>query len=130
MRIVADRQPRQDPSTTSVAGAVHRALAPIHKTPLGIAVGAVCAVGIFAITVFHVVLRPIDALDIQLLGQYFYGYDVSWRGAFVGMFWGFVTGFVTGWFTAFVRNFAVAVRVLVLKSKAELTEVKDFLDQI
>jgi hypothetical protein len=80
--------------------------------------------------VFHVVLRPIDALDIQLLGQYFYGYDVSWRGAFVGMFWGFVTGFVTGWFTAFVRNFAVAVRVLVLKSKAELTEVKDFLDQI
>jgi hypothetical protein len=97
---------------------------------LGIAVGTVCGLGIFALTVFHIVFQPTDALDIGLLAQYFHRYEVTWRGAFIGLFWGFVTGFVAGWFIAFVRNLVIAVRVLVLRGKAELTQIKDFLDHI
>jgi hypothetical protein len=106
------------------------AFAPVHKMALGVAVGTVFGLVIFAVTVFHVVLRPVGALDIRLLAQYFYGYDVSWPGAFVGLFWGFATGFVMGWFVAFVRNFVIATRIFTLKAKADLVRTADFLDHI
>ncbi len=106
------------------------ALLPVHKRALGVAVGVVFGIGIFALTAFHVLFRPPGALNIGLLAEYFYRYEVSWRGAFVGLFWGFATGFIAGWFVAFVRNFAVAIRVIVLRRKAELAQVQDFLDLI
>jgi len=106
------------------------ALGPAHKRALGAALGIVCGAGVFLITVFHVVLHPTDGLEIGLLAQYFYGYEVSWQGAFVGLFWGCVTGFVAGWFLAFVRNFVISVRMMLLRDKAELARMKDFLDYI
>jgi len=106
------------------------AFAPVHKMALGVAVGTVTGAVIFAITIFHVIVRPANAIDIGLLAQYFYGYEISWQGAFVGLFWGFVSGFVTGWFVAFVRNFVVAVRIFTVRTKAELLQTKDFLDHI
>jgi hypothetical protein len=107
-----------------------RVLAPVHKRALGVAVGLVFGVMIFAVTVFHVVLRPVTAPDIALLAQFFYGYTVSWRGAFVGLLWGFFTGFVAGWFVAFARNFIGAVTAFLFRAKAELSQTKDFLDHI
>jgi hypothetical protein len=105
------------------------AFAPIHKRALGVAAGTAFGLLIFAITVFHVVFRPVDT-GVTLLSQYFYGYELSWKGAFVGLFWGFVTGFVMGWFVAFARNFANAIRIFALRTKAELAQTKDFLDHI
>jgi hypothetical protein len=105
-------------------------LAPVHKLAVGIAVGSFCGAAFFALTAFHVVLRPAGALDIGLLAQYFNGYEVSWKGAAIGLFWGFLSGFVAGWFVAFVRNFVIAVRVLMLKGKADLAQARDFLDHI
>jgi hypothetical protein len=116
------------------ARVLHMPVAPavgsVHKRALGVAVGTLGGLSIFALTAFHVVFQPADALDIGLLAQYFYRYAVSWPGAFVGLFWGFVTGFVAGWFTAFVRNVVVAVRVFALRGKAELSQIRDFLDHI
>ena len=109
---------------------VASALGPAHKRALGAALGIVCGAGVFLITAFHVVLHPTDAIEIGLLAQYFYGYEVSWPGAFVGLFWGCATGFVAGWFLAFVRNFVIGVRVTLLRDKAELARMKDFLDHI
>ena len=109
---------------------VARAFAPVHKRALGVAVGAVFGLAIFAITAFHVMFRPPNAPHIELLAEYFYGYEVSWRGAAVGLFWGFFTGFVAGWFVAFTRNLVTAVRAFTLKTKAELARTRDFLDHI
>jgi hypothetical protein len=109
---------------------VASALGPAHKRALGVALGIVCGAGVFLITAFHVVFQPTDALEIGLLAQYFYGYEVSWRGAFVGLFWGCVTGFVAGWSLAFVRNFVIGIRMMLLRDKAELSRMKDFLDHI
>jgi hypothetical protein len=105
------------------------AFAPVHKRALGVAVGTACGLILFALTIFHVVLQP-RGLELGLLAQYFYGYEVSWKGAFIGLFWGFVTGFVMGWFVAFTRNFVSAVRIFVLKTKVDLARTKDFLDHI
>jgi hypothetical protein len=106
------------------------AFAPLHKRALGVAVGCVAGLGFFVVTAFHVVLRPADAPPLALLGQYFYGYEVSWGGAFVGLFWGFFTGFVAGWFVAFVRNLVTAIRIFIVRTKGELAQTKDFLDHI
>ena len=104
--------------------------APMHKRALGMAVGLTAAVALFAVTAFHVIARPDGALSIELLSQYFYGYNVSWTGAFIGAWWVFVVGFVGAWFTAFLRNFAVAVWLMVVRMRANLDETRDFLDHI
>ena len=110
------------------------AFAPIHKSAMGVAVGIVAGLLLFALTLFHVAVGdtsgPTSGPNLWLLGQYFYGYRVTVQGAFVGLFWGFMTGFVIGWFTAFVRNFVVTVAVFTLRTKAELEQTTDFLDHI
>lgn len=113
-----------------VERALRRAFAPYHKRVLGIASGTVAAVMVFAVTVFHVVAAPSRALNLALLAQYFYGYDVTWRGAFVGAWWAFVAAFVAGWFAAFVYNLVLATKLFFLRSKADLSRVTDFLDHI
>ena len=94
------------------------ATAPMHKRAFGIAVGVIAGTLIFLVTAFHLIVDPPNALNIALLGQYFYGYQVTWRGAFVGLAWGFATGFIAGWFIAFVRNLVVTVTVFALKTRA------------
>ncbi len=106
------------------------AFAPLDKRALGIAVGLTLGAGVFALTAFHLIASPSNAIDISLLAHYLYGYTVSWKGALVGSFWGFFSGFVAGWFTAFCRNMLIAMWIFVGQTKAELTATRDFLDHI
>jgi hypothetical protein len=106
------------------------AFAPVHKRALGLAVGLTVGVVLFAVTAFHVLAQPEHSPEIALLSQYFYGYEVSWRGAAIGFAWGLMTGFVAGWFLAFVRNLVMAIFVFVVRAKAELKQTADFLDHI
>jgi hypothetical protein len=106
------------------------AFAPVHKRALGVAVGLTAALVVFGVTAFHVIGNPERAPQIGLLSQYFFGYEVTWRGAFIGAFWGFVAGFVAGWFVAFVRNLVTAIFVFMVRAKAELKQTADFLDHI
>ena len=108
-----------------------RVCAPVHKRVLGLAVAITTGGLVFAVTAFHILfVDPSQALNIELLNQYFYGYTVSWAGAAIGAFWGMVGGFVAGWFLAFVRNVCVASRVWYLSARADLATTRDFLDQI
>jgi hypothetical protein len=77
-----------------------------------------------------VVLDPDPSLNLALLSQYFAGYTVSWAGAGIGAAWGFATGFCAGWFTAFVRNLVLALSLFFMRSQAELSSSRDFLDHI
>ena len=104
--------------------------APVHKRVLGVAVGLTAGALIFLVTVFHVIVQPPGALNLALLAQYFYGYEVSLKGAAIGAFWACVSGFVAGWFLAFVRNLCVAIRVRYLSARADLVNAHDFLDHI
>ena len=74
------------------------AFLPLHKRALGTAVGLVGGALLFLATAFSMVVLGGDAAGLGLLGEYFYGYDVSWSGAFIGFFWGFLTCFVFAWF--------------------------------
>ncbi len=107
------------------------AFTPMHKRALGLAFGTAAALLVFGVTVVHLLfVRQRDALNLYLLREYFYGYDVSWPGAFIGAWWGFFTGFVAGWFLAFARNVALALSLFITRTRAELRESRDFLDHI
>ncbi len=106
------------------------AFAPLHKRAFGTAVGAATGLVFFGITALHLILRPETHVPLWLLAEYFYGYTVSWQGAFVGLFWGFFVGFVAGWFLAFCRNLAITVSIFITRSRAELAATRDFLDHI
>ncbi len=47
---------------------------------------------------------------LALLGQFFWGYTVSFWGSLVGLFYGFVTGFVLGFAVAFLYNIFLSLR--------------------
>ena len=104
------------------------AFAPVHKLALGVAFGFVIASLIAAVTAFQVMAQPPSGLPLELLAQYFHGYTVTWPGVAIGAAWGFLTGFVAGWFMAFVRNFFLAVWLIAVRARAELTN--SFLDHI
>lgn len=106
------------------------AFAPAHKSAMGIAVGAVAALSCFLVTAVPLVRGRPDALELELLSQYFYGYDVSWSGALLGAAWAAFVGFVLGWFFAFLRNALLAFRLVVLRARAELKQTRDFMDHI
>jgi hypothetical protein len=106
------------------------AFLPLHKMALGIAFGVAAALVVFLMTAIYIVRNPQGAPDISLLRNYFAGYSVSWAGAFIGAAWAGFTGFVCGWFLAFVRNFALATQLVLLRARAELQQTRDFLDHI
>jgi hypothetical protein len=105
------------------------AFATLHKRALGVAVGLTVALVVAVVTIFHIISRPSD-VPIHLIAEYFYGYDTTWRGMFIGAWWGFVAGFVAGWFLAFVRNFMLATWMFVVRTRATLTQTQDFLDHL
>lgn len=108
---------------------VRLAFAPLHKRAFGTAAGLASGLLVFAATAYTLLVVP-EAPGLDLLGEYFYGYTVSWKGAVIGFCWGGFVGFVAGWFTAFCRNLALALLVFVGRTRAELEATRDFLDHI
>jgi len=129
MSTVTRIHPEVEPERMRVEERLTLAFAPLDKRAFGVAIGVAFAAVIFVITIVHVIKQPAGP-NIGLLRFYFYGYSVSWAGAFIGAFWAFVAGFVAGWFVAFCRNFVIAVSVFLTRARAELQATRDFLDHI
>ena len=106
------------------------AFAPLHKRAFGTAIGLAVGLLLFLVTFVAVLHGGIPGENLWLLKQYFYGYSVTWAGAFIGLGWGMVAGFVAGWFFAFCRNFVLAASIFWLRTRAELAQSRDFLDHI
>jgi hypothetical protein len=118
------------PLPTPLPPDLELAFEPLHKRAFGIAVGVASGLIFFLITAVVLVRRPDPAPAIHVLDQYFYGYTVSWGGAFLALAWGFVVGFVAGWFTAFTRNLVIAASLWLTRTRAELDATRDFMDHI
>lgn len=124
---------RDDVSSTAereLIPAVNIAFARLHKAAFGVATGVAGALIMGVITLFVLIMPRAQGFPLGLLGEYFAGYSVSWMGLFVGMGWGFVIAFVAGWFVAFCRNLSLAIIALVIRTRAELSETRTFLDHI
>ena len=109
---------------------LHLAFARLHKAAFGAAMGVAGAIVIGLLTIVSLVSARARGFPLELLGEYFAGYSVSWGGVIIGMLWGFVVAFVAGWFVAFCRNLALAIIAFAIRTRAELEQTKNFLDHI
>ncbi|MHC4455154.1 MAG: hypothetical protein ACYSWS_10765, partial [Planctomycetota bacterium] len=101
----------------------------MDKLGLGMAIGVVSGLSIFFATLFLIIKGgDIVGPNLRLLDQYFIGYSVSLKGAFVGMFYSFFWGFLFGWTFAYLRNLLLAVFIYRVKKKLEMLTFRDFLD--
>ncbi len=107
------------------------AFAPLHRVALGVAAGTVYGGIMFLLTEILVLKGgyPLGP-NLALLGEFFFGYSVSFVGGFVGLAWGFAVGFVLGWGFAVAHNLAIWIWLLVIRSQAEMEQYGDFLDHL
>ena len=105
------------------------AFARVDKTALGLAIGIVGGLTVFAATVFLLIKGgEVVGPNLALLGQFFFGYTVTIKGAFIGLIYGFAAGFALGWLIAFFRNSLLTAYLLSLKTRANLTSSLDSID--
>jgi hypothetical protein len=110
--------------------ALQLAFSRLHKAAFGVATGVAGALFMGALTLVCLVSPRARSFPLDLLGEYFAGYSVSWTGILVGMGWGFVIGFIGGWFVAFCRNLALAISAFMIRTRAEIEQTRNFLDHI
>jgi protoporphyrinogen oxidase len=111
-----------DPATV----VIRRAFARIDGVALGAALSAVSALYVFLPTVW-LIITGTQRLDpgLYLLSQYFIGYKVSWRGAFLGLFYGAAVGFVFGWSLASLRNGLLRLYLRLVKIMEEIRSLQE-----
>lgn len=73
--------------------------------------GLIGGLGLFLMTVWLIVkggerVGP----HLGLLGQYFIGYSVTWKGSIIGFFWGALAGAGIGWAIGNIYNRIVGIR--------------------
>ena len=101
----------------------------IDKLAFATAIGSTFGLLIFIATMLSIVNgEKVVNSDFELLSQYFVGFSVTIRGAFVGAVYCFVWGFLFGWLFAYLRNIFVALYIYRIKRKAQMLSFNDFLD--
>ena len=65
---------------------------------------------------------------ITLFSQYFIGYTLTLKRAFVAFGYNFIWGFLVGWLFAYLRNLFLGFYVYRMKRKEEILTFKDYLD--
>ena len=98
------------PPTAPDEAEVLRAVRSIRSRLAGLTLGLLAGFGLFLATAILLVKGGENVgAHLNLLGEYFPGYRVTWGGAVLGLLYGFVTGFAARWFVGWVYN-AVAGR--------------------
>jgi hypothetical protein len=90
---------------------VTRAVLRVHAGVLALVGGFLGGAGVFVATAWLLIKGgPTVGAHLQLLGQFFYGYSVSWGGSVVGFLYGACLGAVMGGLTGAIYNLVVALR--------------------
>ena len=104
--------------------------AKIDKIAFATATGSVLGILMFVATLWLVIKGGnVVGPNLRLLGEYFKGYTVTVKGAFLAFVYSFLWGFLIGWLFAYIRNITLAFYIYHLKKKAEAFTLRDFFDQ-
>lgn len=83
----------------------------LNATVMGIVLGTIFGLILFISTIWLVIKGgEVVGPHLALLGQYFFGYDVTVGGSFIGFFYGFLTGFIIGYAIAAIYNWVLNFR--------------------
>ncbi|MGH7791549.1 MAG: hypothetical protein ACREOB_04465, partial [Thermodesulfobacteriota bacterium] len=111
--------------------ALIQTFARMDKLAFATAIGSVGGLVIFLATIWLIIREnEIVGPSLELLGEYFIGYTVSLKGAFIGTGYSFLWGFIFGWLFAYLRNFFLGLFVYRARKKAEALSLKNLLDYI
>jgi hypothetical protein len=90
---------------------VNQAVVRLQTGVLTIVCALLGGVGLFMMTAWLLIKGgPQVGAHLQLLGHYFIGYSVTWKGSLVGLFYGALVGGVVGWAIGTIYNGIVAIR--------------------
>lgn len=90
---------------------VSRAIVRIQAGVLALVCALLGGGGLFLMTVWLLLKGGAQVgSHLQLLGQYFPGYAVTWTGSVLGLFYGALTGGVIGWVIGTIYNQIVGIR--------------------
>jgi len=90
---------------------VSRIIVRVQAGVLAVVGALIGGIGLFVMTAWLLIKGgPQVGEHLQLLGQYFIGYSVTWGGSLVGFFYGALTGGIAGWALGTVYNRIVSLR--------------------
>lgn len=108
-----------------------RSFARIDKFAFATACGTLAGLLLFIATLWLAIKGGENmGQHIQLVRQYFAGYSVSVKGAFVAFPYAFFCGFIFGWVTAYLRSIILALTLYSIKKKNEMVTIKDIIDYL
>jgi hypothetical protein len=88
-----------------------QAVGRIQAGVLALVFGLIGGLGIFLMTVWLLIKGGENVgPHLQLLGQYFIGYSVSWTGSLIGLLYGALVGGLIGWAIGKIYNRMVTIR--------------------
>ena len=121
----------QNPRESIVEKTIIRVFSRLDKFAFASAVGTASFLFMFLTTMFLVFKGSPEIINsMLLLNNYFIGYDISIKGAFIGGGYSFLWGFIFGWFFAYIRNLSLGFIIYREKKKLESQSLKDLLDYI
>ena len=90
---------------------VRKAIARIQTGVLTVVLGLICGLSLFLMTAWLVIKSGENVgAHLQLLGNYFPGYSVTWSGSVIGLFYGLLVGGILGWAIGTIYNKLVGIR--------------------
>lgn len=113
---MTNESPERDPpsksdGTPTTSADPARLTVSLDGIVLGCALGFLGGFTLFATTAWLVVKGGESVgPHLGLLGQFFPGYSVTWRGSFIGFLYGFACGGAGGWIIATVYNWVAERR--------------------
>jgi len=88
-----------------------QAVARIHAKILAFVFAMIGGLAMFVMTAWLLIKGGENVgAHLQLLGQYFVGYSVSWGGSIIGFFYGALAGGLSGWLIGWIYNLVVGMR--------------------
>jgi hypothetical protein len=92
-------------------GEVNQAVVRLQTSVLTIVCALLGGVGLFVMTAWLLIKDGLQVgAHLQLLGHYFIGYSVTWKGSLVGLCYGALVGGVIGWAIGTIYNGIVTLR--------------------
>lgn len=123
--------PATSASIASPDAIIEAVFARLDPVAMGGAVGVVSGSGLFLATVILLLKGgTVIGPNLSLLNNYLIGFEVTWKGAFLGFVEACAVGFIIGYAFAWLRNSGMAAYAALVRRRAAHEPPRDLLDKV